>query len=144
MNDKPHITDDALDGLLRSAVAAQTAPPSLRNSVRSAVAREQSNGSRRLAVAAAAACVALGWIAIADRYDQSAPTSVAPQTPEVVVVEPPTEFTTSNHIVVRHERVAPNVTVVQLVPTYESEKRVRREALARSIRNRVAQRGGAS
>ncbi len=150
MNDKRTLTDDSLDDLLRSAVAAQTAPADVRRSVRAAVAREQSHGTRRLGIAAAAAvaCVALGWAAAMNRSTHTEAAAVAPldgnTQEELLAAQPPVEFTTADHIVLRHEQVAPNVTVVQLVPTYEAEKRSRREALARSIRNRVAQRGGAS
>ena len=148
------VSDAVLDNLLREASSGRAdarsgAPLGARDRASRAVAWSASDARRQRRVVLIAACLPL----VAPRPSGSRRRSSPQPPPHQPTSRRPTTrrwrpvavFTPSDdHIVVSCERVAEDVTVVQLLPTVRSEKSQRRRALAQYFQDQVKRRGGSS
>jgi hypothetical protein len=139
-----------IDDLLRAGAneLSQLPPDTLRESVRSAVTRERRRAELTVCSLAAAACLAIvtGWTvlhapqhpATIDAMDQrmaalTTPSKSRPISTSQVTTKQATFVSNSDAIAIPLESSSPDVTIVQLYPTTDTEQRWRRELIVSSI-----------
>ncbi len=138
-NQRIDTTEDDLqqwiDALLTSEEARPRAPAALHEEVQHLLSRKRRDALAWKSAAVVAAAAAMAAVLL---WPQGKPVSVDPQVVSAQKNVPAATFVgRGDMIVVPIESTSPNVTIVKVYPTLSAQKRWRREALVRSLRQRL-------